>query len=65
MLTALTLLLFAAPLPQEGRYARFEKDFLPVGQPAPAVVFKNLDGTELSLASLRGKAVLLNFWFYN
>lgn len=33
-----------------------------VGQPAPALIVKQLDGTELDLAALRGKVVVLNFW---
>jgi cytochrome c biogenesis protein CcmG/thiol:disulfide interchange protein DsbE len=33
-----------------------------VGQPAPALVVKQLDGRDLDLASLRGKVVVLNFW---
>ncbi|HTW61191.1 MAG TPA: TlpA disulfide reductase family protein [Terracidiphilus sp.] len=32
------------------------------GKPAPAFVLENLDGKKVSLASFRGKAVLLNFW---
>ena len=33
-----------------------------VGQPAPAIAGKTLDGAELALASLRGKVVLVDFW---
>jgi cytochrome c biogenesis protein CcmG/thiol:disulfide interchange protein DsbE len=33
-----------------------------VGQPAPEFTLKTLDGKEMKLADLRGKAVLLNFW---
>lgn len=32
------------------------------GSAAPAVDFRRLDGTPLTLPSLRGKVVLLNFW---
>jgi len=32
------------------------------GQPAPAFTLTNLEGEEVSLESLRGKVVLLNFW---
>lgn len=31
-------------------------------QPAPNVTFKNLQGTDVALSSLKGKVVLLNFW---
>lgn len=40
----------------------FEVDHLQVGMVAPDFSVKTLDGREVSLASLRGKAVLLNFW---
>jgi len=33
-----------------------------VGKPAPAFTLSLLDGRQLSLQDLRGKAVLLNFW---
>ncbi|MDE2136879.1 MAG: TlpA family protein disulfide reductase [Gammaproteobacteria bacterium] len=33
-----------------------------VGQPAPALVVRQLDGRDLDLAALRGKVVILNFW---
>jgi cytochrome c biogenesis protein CcmG/thiol:disulfide interchange protein DsbE len=33
-----------------------------VGEPAPPLVLRDLAGREFSLASLRGKAVALNFW---
>lgn len=32
------------------------------GQTAPAVTFKGVDGKEISLASLKGKPVLIDFW---
>ena len=32
------------------------------GKPAPAFALKNFDGEPVSLASLRGKVVLLDFW---
>ena len=32
------------------------------GKPAPAITLKSPDGKEISLASLRGKPVLLDFW---
>lgn len=34
----------------------------PVGKPAPAFTLKQLDGKPLSLSSLKGKVVLLDFW---
>lgn len=40
----------------------FEIEHLQVGMPAPDFKAKTLDGKEVSLASLRGKVVLLNFW---
>ena len=33
-----------------------------VGQPAPRLVVKQLDGRDLDLAALRGTVVVLNFW---
>jgi cytochrome c biogenesis protein CcmG/thiol:disulfide interchange protein DsbE len=33
-----------------------------VGEAAPAIVLPDLAGRETSLASLRGRAVALNFW---
>jgi thiol-disulfide isomerase/thioredoxin/outer membrane lipoprotein-sorting protein len=32
------------------------------GKPAPSLTFKSTDGKEISLASLRGKPVLVDFW---
>jgi thiol-disulfide isomerase/thioredoxin len=32
------------------------------GKPAPAFALKDISGTKVSLASYRGKAVLVNFW---
>lgn len=34
----------------------------PRGRPAPTFTLKTLRGTALSLAALRGKVVLLDFW---
>ena len=33
-----------------------------IGQAAPALIVKTLDGTTLDLATLRGKVVLVNYW---
>jgi cytochrome c biogenesis protein CcmG, thiol:disulfide interchange protein DsbE len=33
-----------------------------VGQPAPALIVRQLDGHVLDLSALRGKVVVLNFW---
>ena len=51
----------------EGWFARapqpLEIDTTPlIGHPAPDFTLPNLDGQSLSLAGLRGKPVLLNFW---
>ncbi|MCH8150073.1 MAG: redoxin domain-containing protein [Planctomycetes bacterium] len=40
----------------------FEIEHLQIGMSAPDFKAKTLDGKEVSLASLRGKVVLLNFW---
>ena len=34
----------------------------PAGKPAPDFTLQTLDGKDVTLSSLRGKAVLLNFW---
>lgn len=34
----------------------------PTGKPAPDFTLQTLDGKDVTLSSLRGKAVLLNFW---
>jgi cytochrome oxidase Cu insertion factor (SCO1/SenC/PrrC family) len=36
-----------------------------VGDAAPNVTFTGMDGGRFDLASLRGRTVLLNFWFYH
>lgn len=42
-----------------------EASLLPVGAPAPEALFIGMDDAEFSLSSLRGKTVLLNFWFFH
>jgi len=39
-----------------------EQDSGQLGQPAPAVALPDLAGHEVTLAGLRGRAVVLNFW---
>lgn len=40
-----------------------EDALLAVGSAAPDVTLQRLDGPSYPLSSLRGKTVLLNFWF--
>jgi len=49
----------------QGKLARgylFEIEHLQVGMPAPEFTARTVDGKEISLKSLRGKVVLLDFW---
>jgi peroxiredoxin len=48
-----------------GEVDSFEDAFIPVGRSAPAASFTDMNGESLTLASLKGKTVLLNFWFYH
>ena len=41
----------------------YEADLLAAGAAAPDVTLYDLDGSSFQLSSLRGKTVLLNFWF--
>jgi len=41
-----------------------EDALLAVGSAAPDVTLQRLDGPGYPLSSLRGKTVLLNFWFH-
>lgn len=43
----------------------FEASLLAVGAQAPNVMMTNMNDKEVSLASLQGKTVLVNFWFYH
>jgi hypothetical protein len=45
--------------------SKYERDLLATGSLAPDVTFTDMQGETFSLASLRGKTVLLNFWFYH
>jgi hypothetical protein len=36
----------------------------PIGRPAPAAIGKDLDGKPVSLVSLKGKMVFVNFWAF-
>lgn len=62
---------FAVEIPEEymldfeSSFGSYEESLLPVGQAAPDVEFLGMDDKRYSLASLRGKTVLLNFWFYH
>ncbi|KAA3611819.1 MAG: hypothetical protein DWQ01_06965 [Planctomycetota bacterium] len=52
--------------PDESEFAgeqSFEASLLAVGSEAPEVEFSDLGGASFDLASLKGKTVLLNFWF--
>jgi cytochrome c biogenesis protein CcmG/thiol:disulfide interchange protein DsbE len=41
----------------------FDLQFVPLdGQPAPPFTLSTLDGTDVSLAQLKGNVVLLYFW---
>ncbi len=44
--------------------AHLEADFIEVGAAAPNVTLQGMDDALFQLDSLRGKTVLLNFWFY-
>ena len=46
-------------------FSEFERTLLPVGAAAPDVTVTGMDGQPLALSSLRGKTLLVNFWFYH
>jgi hypothetical protein len=50
---------------KEAGDSKYERDLLATGSIAPDVTFTDMQGKSFSLASLRGKTVLLNFWFYH
>lgn len=45
--------------------ADLEADLVPTGSAAPDVTLIAMDDSEFKLSSLRGKTLLLNFWFYH
>lgn len=62
---------YAVAVPKDFKPMKEEQEtdpaagLLAVGTPAPDVALIALDGTTFSLSSLKGKTVLLNFWFYH
>lgn len=55
----LTINIFGQPEPDKKALAQTG---INIGNKAPDIVFKNPDGKELSLSSLTGKVVLIDFW---
>jgi hypothetical protein len=49
----------------EGEDGGLEEGLLPVGSAAPEALLIGMDDAEFALSSLRGKTVLLNFWFFH
>ena len=45
--------------------ADLEADLIPTGSAAPDVSLIGMDDSGLKLSTLRGKTLLLNFWFYH
>jgi len=69
MLLAGALSLLAVPCATggcaPGTINDYEAKLVPVGAPIPDVAVLGLDGQPLPLSSLRGKTLLVNFWFYH
>lgn len=64
-LTGIDLKDFTTKVPETYSQVKGDSDLLlPVGLEAPDVTFYDLDGKEFQLDDLRGKTVLLDFWFY-
>lgn len=62
-LSFITLLIFqAGTFAQTGATATSPKIGLAIGDIAPELKFKNPDGAEIALSSLKGKIVLIDFW---
>ena len=45
-------------------FAELDASLLPVGSPVPDVTVTDMDDQPVALSSLRGKTLLVNFWFY-
>ncbi len=65
---------YAVELPEGYEIAEFEESggapdyeaaLLALGEQAPDVTLMGMDDAEFQLSSLKGKTVLLNFWFYH
>lgn len=50
---------------ESGGVGAFEDSLLAIGAQAPDVTLIGMDDVEFTLASLQGKTVLLNFWFFH
>ncbi len=63
LLLALVLTVACTPSGSEatGR-ARPARGGVSIGQPAPEITGKDLDGTAFKLSDYRGKVVMLDFW---
>jgi cytochrome oxidase Cu insertion factor (SCO1/SenC/PrrC family) len=48
-----------------GGSSDLEADLVPTGSPAPDVTVIGMDDAAITLSSLRGKTLLVNFWFYH
>ena len=59
----LVVVAFASTAAQQPAAAQTPAVELKVGDMAPDFTLQTLDGKSFTLSSLRGKVVLLNFWF--
>ena len=62
LLSALTLFACTLPISGHAQVMGAEPPPLPAGSHAPAFITTSLQGKPLSLASLRGKVVLIDYW---